>query len=108
MTVISTLILRPLPDADLKDVFTSLKEAKAALEGLEGVVSVSVTAVTIGGPATNSMAIMTTATDWEAFGKIQAKINSEPEWIQMLLAAGQLATWQTYVSQTIDFDLLPS
>jgi hypothetical protein len=74
----------------------------------EGVQDVTLAAIAAGGAATNSMVVTATCEDWTTYGKIQQELNTDQEMIQLLLDGGQLATWQTYVSQTIDFSLLPS
>ena len=45
--------------------------------------------------------MLSTAEDWTQFGQIQQAIMDDPEMQAAMLEAGQLATWQTYVSQTI-------
>jgi hypothetical protein len=108
VTVISNVIGHPHPDVDVKEYLESLVQAKKLIEGIDGVQSVVAATVTIGGPATNAFALTTTVADWETFGKVQAHINSDPEFIGFLMEAGKLGSWETYVGQELDLDLIPS
>jgi hypothetical protein len=108
MTIISTVVVTGNVGVDPKELLGHLAKGLAKLQTTEGVQKATLSAVAIGGAATNSMVFIAEAEDWEAFGKAQAAINSDPEWIQLLLDGGQFGTWQTFVAQTIDFDLLPS
>ena len=73
----------------------------------QGVQEATLSAITVGGAGTNSMVVMATCEDWTTYGKIQQQLNTDSEMIQLMLDGGKMATWQTYTSQTIDFDLLP-
>ena len=92
----------------MADFFGTLKSMKEGLAALKGVDSVTVSAIVSGGEATNSVVLQVTTAEWETFGKLQAVVYTDPQWIGALIAAGKLATWQTFTSQEIDFDLLPS
>ena len=67
-----------------------------------GAENVTVLATMIGGAATNSIAILSTTEDWRRYGQIQEAVMSDPEMQAALLEAGKIATWETYVSQTIE------
>ena len=66
-----------------------------------GAENVTVLATTIGGSETNTIGLLSTAEDWTKFGQIQQAMMGDAEMQAAMLEAGQLATWQTYVSQTI-------
>ena len=53
------------------------------------------------GAATNTIGLLSTAEDWARFGQIQQAMMGDPETQAAMLEAGQIATWETYVSQTI-------
>ena len=108
MTIISTVAVTAHQGTDPKKLLEHLAKGVARIKSYEGVQDVTLAAIAAGGAATNSMVVMATCEDWTTYGKIQQELNTDQEMIQLLLDAGQLATWQTYVSQTIDFSLLPS
>jgi hypothetical protein len=55
----------------------------------------------VGGAATNTISILSTAEDWARYGQIQQAMMNDPKMQEVMLEAGQIATWETYVSQTI-------
>lgn len=59
-------------------------------------------ATMIGGAATNSIVLLSTAEDWAKFGQAQQAFMNDPEAQAAMLEGGQLGTWETYVSQTIE------
>ncbi len=63
--------------------------------------NVTVLVTMIGGAATNTIGILSTAEDWTKYGQIQQALMGDPEMQAAMLEAGQIATWETYVSQTI-------
>lgn len=108
MTIINTLVMKPNTPDDIPAFFALAEKALEGVKQIPGVDSVTFAAVTIGGPGTNAFVFQSTAADWETFGKVQQIVNTSPEFIDILMQAGQLATWETYVGQEIDFSLLPS
>ena len=55
----------------------------------------------IGGDATNTIGVLSSAEDWARFGQIQQGMMSDPEMQALMVEAGKIASWQTYISQTI-------
>ena len=55
----------------------------------------------MGGEATNTICLLSSVEDWAKFGQVQQSLMGDPEMQAAMLEAGQLATWETYVSQTI-------
>jgi hypothetical protein len=106
MTVISTLILKPTGPDVVDEFLAQAQKAQEVVRALEGVDRVLVGTVVAGGPMTNAITFTTECADWETYGKIQAKLNSDPELIGLLMEAGKIATWETYLGQEIDFSLL--
>lgn len=107
MSIMSSVVVQPLPGVEIGDFFAVLKGMQERLSALEAVDSVQVGVITIGGPSTNSFLVAITSADWEAFGKAQAAVYTDPEWAAALIEAGKVATWQTFASQDIDWGLLP-
>jgi hypothetical protein len=66
-----------------------------------GAENVTVLVTMVGGAATNTIGVLSSAEDWTKYGQIQQAFMDDPETQAAMLEGGQLATWQTYVSQTI-------
>jgi hypothetical protein len=45
--------------------------------------------------------MLSSAEDWTRFGQIQQALMDDPEMQAAMLEGGQIASWETYVSQTI-------
>jgi hypothetical protein len=45
--------------------------------------------------------VLSSAEDWTKFGQIQQALMYDPEMQAAMAEGGQIATWETYVSQTI-------
>jgi hypothetical protein len=56
----------------------------------------------VGGQGTNAIGLLTTAHDWATYGKIQQRLSTDPDYQGLLIDGGNIATWENYVSQTID------
>jgi sugar phosphate isomerase/epimerase len=83
------------------DVQKQLKKA-IDLARKHGAENVTVMATMVGGPATNTIGVLSTAEDWARYGQIQQAMQGDRKFQEVMLAAGQIATWETYVSQTIE------
>jgi len=108
MTIISTVVVTANQGADPVKLLQHLGKGVARIKSYEGVQEATLSAITVGGAGTNSMVVTATCEDWTTYGKIQQELNTDSEMIQLMLEGGKMATWQTFTSQTIDFDLLPS
>jgi sugar phosphate isomerase/epimerase len=100
MTIISMVTIHPNPGVQWDELQKQLKKA-CDLARKHGAENVTVLAITVGGPQTNTIGVLSTAEDWAKYGQIQQAMMSDPETQAVMLAGGQLATWETYVSQTI-------
>jgi sugar phosphate isomerase/epimerase len=100
MTIVSLVTIQPNPGVAWDDLQKQLKKA-CDLARKHGAENVTVLATMIGGPATNTIGVLSTSEDWARFGQIQQTLMGDPEMQAAMLEAGQIATWQTYVSQTI-------
>ncbi len=108
MTIISTVVVTANQGADPVELLQHLGKGLARIKSYEGVQEATLSAIAVGGAGTNSMVVMATCEDWTTYGKIQQELNTDSEMIQLMLEGGKMATWQSFTSQTIDFDLLPS
>jgi hypothetical protein len=100
MTVVQVTTIHPRPGVEWGDVQKQIKKG-CDLARKHGAENVTVLATVIGGPATNTIVLLSTAEDWTKYGKAQQAFLSDPKTQAVLQDAGQIATWETYVSQTI-------
>lgn len=100
MTIVATTIVHPNPGVTWDVIETQMKRA-TSLARKHGAENVTALVTMIGGQGTNAIGLLTTAEDWATYGKIQQSLNADPDYQALLMDAGQLATWENYVSQTI-------
>ena len=100
MTIVSAITIHPNPGVKWDELQKQLKKG-CDLARKHGAENVTVLATTIGGAATNTIVILSTAEDWTRYGQIQQATMDDPEMQAVMLEAGEIATWETYVSQTI-------
>jgi sugar phosphate isomerase/epimerase len=100
MTIVSLVTIHPNPGVKWDDVQKQIKKA-CDLARKHGAENVTVLATMIGGAATNTISVLSTAEDWTRYGQAQQAFMDDPETQAAMLEGGQIATWQTYVSQTI-------
>ena len=101
MTILATTIVHPNPGIAWGDVQKQLKRA-SELARKHGAENVTVLVNMVGGPGTNAIGVLTTAEDWATYGKIQQSLSTDPDYAGLLVESGQIATWENYVSQTIE------
>ena len=82
------------------DVQKQLKKAND-LARKHGAENVTALVTMVGGEGTNTIGVLSTAEDWSRYGQIQDAMMKDPDMQALLVEASQMATWQTYVSQTI-------
>jgi sugar phosphate isomerase/epimerase len=100
MTIVSLVTIHPNPGVKWEDVQKQIKKA-CDLARKHGAENVTVLVTMIGGPATNTIGVLSTTEDWAKYGKVQKALLDDPKMQAVLQEAGQIATWETYVSQTI-------
>jgi hypothetical protein len=98
MTIVATTIVHPNPAVAWGE---QLKRA-SELASKHGAENVTVLVTIVGGQGTNAIGLLTTAQDWATCGKIQQSLTTDPDYQGLLIDAGKIATWENYVSQTID------
>ena len=101
MTILATTIVHPNPGVAWDDVQKQLKRA-SELARKHGAENVTVLVTMVGGQGTNAVGFLTTAEDWTTYGRVQQSLSTDPDYQGLLIDAGQIATWENYVSQTID------
>ena len=100
MAILQATTIHPNPGVKWDDVQKPLKKG-CDLARKHGAENVTVLVTMIGGPATNTIGVLSTAEDWTRYGQVQQAVMDDPETQALLIEAGQIATWETYVSQTI-------
>ncbi|MFI5510626.1 hypothetical protein ACIA48_24450 [Mycobacterium sp. NPDC051804] len=100
MAIVSLVTVHPNPGAGWDDVQKQLKKAND-LSRKHGAENVTTLVTMLGGDATNTIAILSSAADWAKFGQLQEALMGDPEMQALMVESSQIATWQTYVSQTI-------
>jgi hypothetical protein len=100
MTIVSLVTIHPNPGVAWDDMQKQLKKA-CDIARKHGSENVTVLATMIGGAATNTVGLLSSCEDWAKFGQIQQAMMADPDMQAAMLDAGQIATWETYVSQTI-------
>jgi hypothetical protein len=101
MTIVATTIVHPNPGVTWDDVHKQLKHA-SELARKHGGENVTVMVNMVGGQGTNAIGFLSTAEDWARYGQIQQGLSTDPDYQKLLIEAGQIATWENYVSQTIE------
>jgi hypothetical protein len=101
MAIVTLVTIHPHPGVAWDDVQKQLKKT-SDLASKHGAENLTVLVTMIGGAETNTIGVLSSAKDWARFGQIQEALFSDPEMQGALIEAGKIASWQTYVSQTID------
>jgi hypothetical protein len=101
MAIVATTIVHPNPGVAWDDVQKQLKAATEIVRK-HGGENVTVMVNMVGGQGTNAIGLLSTAEDWAKYGQMQQSLNTDPDYQKLLIEAGQIATWENYVSQTID------
>ena len=100
MAIVQVSTIHPRPGVEWGDVQKQIKKA-CDLARKHGAENVTVLATMIGGPATNAIVVLSSAEDWAKFGKLQQAVLNDPKMQAVMQEGGQIATWESYVSQTI-------
>ena len=101
MTIVATTIVHPNPGVTWDDMQKQLKRG-AELVRKHGAENVTAMVNMVGGQGTNAIILLITAQDWAAYGQVQQSLSTDPAYQGLLVDAAQMATWENYVSQTID------
>ena len=101
MTIVSMTLIHPQSGEVWGEVSKHIKNA-CKIAAKHGAENVTVLATVIGGPATNTVGILATSEDWAKYGQVQQAMLGDPKMQALMLEAGKVATWETYVSQTLE------
>ena len=100
MTIVQFTTIHPNQGVKWDDLQKLLKKG-CDLARKHGAENVTVLVTMLGGPATNTIGVLSTTEDWARYGKVQKALLDDPKMQAVMLEAGQIATWESYVSQTI-------
>jgi hypothetical protein len=101
MAIVTLVTVHPNPGVAWDEMQKQLKK-NTDLVRKHGAENVTVLVTMIGGAETNTIGVLASAPDWARFGEIQQALFGDPEMQAALSESAQIATWQTYVSQTVD------
>lgn len=101
MAIVATTIVHPNPGVNWDDVQKQLKNA-TELVRKHGGENVTVMVNMVGGQGTNAIGFLSTSEDWAKYGQSQQSLSTDPDYQKLLVEAGQIATWENYLSQTIE------
>jgi hypothetical protein len=101
MTIVSLTALNTKPGASWEEIQKQIKKG-ADLARKHGAENVTTLVGMAAGTATGTLTILATSGDWTSYGKSQDTALADPE-MQALMADpnSPVATWHTYVFQTI-------
>jgi sugar phosphate isomerase/epimerase len=100
MTIVQFTTIHPRPGVEWGDVEKQIKKA-CDLARKHGAENVTVLVTMVGGQATNTIGVLSSAEDWAKYGKVQQAFLNDPKTQAVMQEGGRIATWETYVSQTI-------
>ena len=100
MTIVAFTTVYPNPGVKREEVQKLINTA-SDLARTHGAENVTVLVTMLGGPTTNTIGVLASAEDGGRYGKIQHALLDDPKMQAILQEAGQLATWESYVNQTI-------
>jgi hypothetical protein len=100
MAIVQATTIHLNPGVKWEDVQKLIKKG-CDLARKHGAENVTVLVTMIGGPATNTIVLLSSTEDWAKYGKVQQAFLNDAKVQAVLQDAGQIATWETYVSQTI-------
>ena len=101
LTIVSLVTIHPNPGVQWDEVQKQLKKT-CDLARTHGAENVTVLATMVRGPATNTIGLLATAEDWTRYGQRQQTLMGDPEMQAAMLEAGQIAAWETYLSQALE------
>lgn len=101
MAILTAVTIQPRSAEVWDDLQKLLKRIKEMVVK-KGGENVTVLATLIGGEATNQLVFLASAENWSKFGQVQEAFYGDPKAQALLREGGKLATWQTYVAQTLE------
>jgi hypothetical protein len=102
MTIVSQTVIHPKPGASWDDLQKQIKKGNDLVKK-HGAENVATMVGMASGPETGTLSVISTSADWTTYGKVQEALMGDPE-MQALMADANspVASWDTYVSMTLD------
>ena len=102
MTIVSQTVIHPKPGASWDALQKQIKKGNEIVQK-HGAENVTLMVGMASGPETGTLSIIATSPDWTSYGKPQEAMMADPE-MQALMADpnSPVASWDTYVSMTLD------
>jgi hypothetical protein len=101
MAILTAVTIQPRSPEVWDDLQKVLKRIKEMLVK-KGGENVAVLVTMVGGEATNQLVFLSSAENWSKYGQLQEAFWGDPKVQAAVREGGKLATWQTYVAQTLD------
>jgi hypothetical protein len=101
MAILNAITIQPRSPEVWDDLQKLLKRIKEMVVK-KGGENVTVLVTMIGGEATNQLVFLTSFENWTKYGQVQEAFYSDPKAQALVREGGKLATWQSYVAQTLD------
>ena len=101
MAILTAVTIQPRSAEVWDDLQKLLKRIKEMLVK-KGGENVTVLVTLVGGEATGQLVFLTSSDSWSKYGQFQEAFYGDPKAQALLREGGKLATWQTYVAQTLD------
>ena len=101
MAILNAVTIQPRSPEVWDDLQKLLKRIKEMVVK-KGGENVTVLVTMIGGEATNQLVFLSSSENWSKFGQVQEAFYSDPKAQALVREGGKLATWQTYIAQTLE------
>jgi hypothetical protein len=101
MAIVTAVTIQPR-SAEVWDELQKVLKRIRDLVVKKGAENVTLLVTMIGGEATNQLVFLASSETWSKFGEVQEAFYGDPKAQALLQQAGKLATWQSYVAQTLD------
>ena len=101
MAILTAVTIQPR-SAEVWDELQKVLKRIRDLVVKKGAENVTLLVTMIGGEATNQLVFLASSETWSKFGEVQEAFYGDPKAQALLQQAGKLATWQSYVAQTLD------
>jgi hypothetical protein len=101
MTVVGVTVLSLNQDAPWDEANKLIKQA-CEISTRHGAENVTPLVTLVGGDATNTITILASAENWPKWGQVYEDTMRDPEMGALLLKAGQIAKWQSYLLNSLE------
>ena len=101
MAILNAVTIQPRSPEVWDELQKLLKRIKEMVVK-KGGENVTVLVTMIGGEATNQLVFLSSSENWSKFGQVQEAFYGDSKAQALVREGGKLATWQTYIAQTLE------